>query len=191
MSKKKLKTAAIYVRVSTDAQAEEGYSVEAQKEQLAAYCISKEISVLDAFAQFIQENGRLPTRGDFDDALPSRPTIKKIFNMSLVEFEQHYFPEHYKGTNKNSHYWWFTEKDFLDCFLDNYNTIRGGLYVKYADYDLYRKPGTPAIRLIIEKLGCNSYNELIQKTGVKKRRESFNIKSNKRTIDISQEDVIV
>lgn len=43
MSKKKLKTAAIYVRVSTDAQAEEGYSVEAQKEQLAAYCISKEI----------------------------------------------------------------------------------------------------------------------------------------------------
>lgn len=43
MSKKKLKTAAIYVRVSTDAQAEEGYSVEAQKEQLAAYCISKGI----------------------------------------------------------------------------------------------------------------------------------------------------
>lgn len=148
-------------------------------------------SVLDAFAQFIQENGRLPTRGDFDDALPSRPTIKKIFNMSLAEFEQHYFPEHFKGINKNSHYCWFTEKDFLDCFLDNYNTIRGGLYVKYADYDLYRKPGTPAIRLIIEKLGCNSYNELLQKTGVKKQRESFNIKSNKRTIDISQEDVIV
>ena len=148
-------------------------------------------SVLDAFAQFIQDYGRLPTRGDFDETLPSRPTIKKIFNMSLVEFEQHYFPEHYKGTNKNSHYWWFTEKDFLDCFLDNYNTIRGGLYVKYADYDLYRKPGTPAIRLIIEKLGCNSYNELLQKTGVKKQRESFNIKSNKQTINISQEDVIV
>ncbi len=53
-------------------------------------------SVLDAFAQFIQENSRLPTRGDFDETLPSRPTIKKIFNMSLVEFEQHYFPEYYK-----------------------------------------------------------------------------------------------
>ncbi len=35
--------AAIYIRVSTDAQAEEGYSIDAQKEQLAAYCISKGI----------------------------------------------------------------------------------------------------------------------------------------------------
>ncbi len=37
------KTAAIYIRVSTDFQAEEGYSIEAQKEQLSAYCISKGI----------------------------------------------------------------------------------------------------------------------------------------------------
>ena len=32
---------AIYIRVSTDSQAEEGYSIDAQKEQLAAYCIAK------------------------------------------------------------------------------------------------------------------------------------------------------
>lgn len=37
------KRAAIYIRVSTDAQFEEGYSVEAQKEQLTAYCVSKKI----------------------------------------------------------------------------------------------------------------------------------------------------
>ena len=37
------KVAAIYIRVSTDAQAEEGYSIDAQKEQLSAYCISKNI----------------------------------------------------------------------------------------------------------------------------------------------------
>ena len=42
MSRNK-KIAAIYIRVSTDAQAEEGYSIDAQKEQLAAYCISKGI----------------------------------------------------------------------------------------------------------------------------------------------------
>ena len=35
--------AAIYIRVSTDAQFEEGYSVDAQKEQLTAYCVSKGI----------------------------------------------------------------------------------------------------------------------------------------------------
>ena len=35
------KKAALYVRVSTDAQAEEGYSVEAQKEKLRAQCVVK------------------------------------------------------------------------------------------------------------------------------------------------------
>lgn len=33
--------AALYIRVSTDAQYEEGYSVDAQKEMLAAYCVTK------------------------------------------------------------------------------------------------------------------------------------------------------
>ena len=35
------KKVALYIRVSTDAQFEEGYSVDAQKEMLSAYCISK------------------------------------------------------------------------------------------------------------------------------------------------------
>ena len=35
------KKAALYIRVSTDAQFEEGYSVDAQKEMLAAYCTSR------------------------------------------------------------------------------------------------------------------------------------------------------
>ncbi len=38
-----IKKAALYIRVSTDAQAEEGYSIDAQKEMLAAYCTSKGI----------------------------------------------------------------------------------------------------------------------------------------------------
>lgn len=43
------KKAAIYVRVSTDAQAEEGYSIDAQKEQLSAYCVSKRIRNFDFY----------------------------------------------------------------------------------------------------------------------------------------------
>ena len=35
------KKVALYIRVSTDAQFEEGYSVDAQKEMLAAYCTTK------------------------------------------------------------------------------------------------------------------------------------------------------
>ncbi len=40
---KEMKHAALYERVSTDAQFEEGYSIDAQKKQLEAYCISKGI----------------------------------------------------------------------------------------------------------------------------------------------------
>ncbi len=40
---KALKKAALYIRVSTESQAEEGYSIEAQKKLLSAWCISKEI----------------------------------------------------------------------------------------------------------------------------------------------------
>lgn len=43
------KIAAIYIRVSTDYQAEEGYSIDAQKEQLSAYCISKGIKHYDFY----------------------------------------------------------------------------------------------------------------------------------------------
>jgi site-specific DNA recombinase len=41
--------AAIYIRVSTDAQREEGYSIDAQKEMLTAYCISKGIKNYDFY----------------------------------------------------------------------------------------------------------------------------------------------
>ena len=44
-----MKKAAIYIRVSTDAQFEEGYSVDVQKEQLTAYCISKGIKSYDYY----------------------------------------------------------------------------------------------------------------------------------------------
>jgi len=44
-----MKKAAIYIRVSTDAQMEEGYSVDAQKEMLEAHCISKGIKEYDFY----------------------------------------------------------------------------------------------------------------------------------------------
>ena len=49
MTKEKQKRAAIYIRVSTDFQAEEGYSIDAQKEQLTAYCVSKGIKNYDYY----------------------------------------------------------------------------------------------------------------------------------------------
>ena len=45
----KQRKAAIYIRVSTDAQREEGYSIEAQTEMLTAYCVSKGIKNYDYY----------------------------------------------------------------------------------------------------------------------------------------------
>ena len=44
-----MKKAALYIRVSTDAQREEGYSIEAQKEMLSAFCVTKNIKNYEFF----------------------------------------------------------------------------------------------------------------------------------------------
>lgn len=61
------KFAAIYIRVSTDAQFEEGYSVEAQKEMLEAYCVSKKI-----------KNYRFYIDGGFSGSNINRPALQEL-----------------------------------------------------------------------------------------------------------------
>lgn len=61
--------AAIYIRVSTDAQFEEGYSVDAQKEQLTAYCISKGIKEYDYYID-----------GGWTGSNMERPELERLIN---------------------------------------------------------------------------------------------------------------
>lgn len=61
------KKAAIYIRVSTDAQREEGYSIDAQKEALTAYCISKQISNYEYYID-----------GGFTGSNLNRPEIQRM-----------------------------------------------------------------------------------------------------------------
>jgi site-specific DNA recombinase len=61
------KRAALYVRVSTDAQREEGYSIDAQKEMLEAYCKSKLISDYDFYVD-----------GGFSGSSVDRPEIQRL-----------------------------------------------------------------------------------------------------------------
>ena len=68
MSKNK-KIAAIYIRVSTDAQAEEGYSIDAQKEQLAAYCVSKGIKNYEFYID-----------GGWSGSNIERPEMQRLIN---------------------------------------------------------------------------------------------------------------
>lgn len=61
------KLAALYVRVSTDAQREEGYSIEAQQEMLIAYCISRGI-----------KDYRLYVDGGFSGSNIERPEMTRL-----------------------------------------------------------------------------------------------------------------
>ena len=67
MSRNK-KIAAIYIRVSTDAQTE-GYSIDAQKEQLAAYCISKGIKNYEFYID-----------GGWSGSNIERPEMQRLIN---------------------------------------------------------------------------------------------------------------
>lgn len=63
------KNAAIYVRVSTDAQFEEGYSIDAQKEMISAYCTSKGI-----------KNYKYYVDGGYSGSNLERPALKTMIS---------------------------------------------------------------------------------------------------------------
>jgi site-specific DNA recombinase len=65
----KEKKAAIYIRVSTDAQRDEGYSIDAQKEMLTAYCVSKAIKSYDYYID-----------GGYTGSNIDRPELKRLIN---------------------------------------------------------------------------------------------------------------
>ncbi len=62
-----MKKAALYIRVSTDAQFEEGYSVEAQKEMLEGWCKSREIRAYEFYID-----------GGFTGSNIDRPQMRRL-----------------------------------------------------------------------------------------------------------------
>ena len=63
------KRAAIYIRVSTDAQREEGYSIDAQKEMLTAYCVSKGLKEYEYYID-----------GGFSGSNIDRPEMRRLID---------------------------------------------------------------------------------------------------------------
>lgn len=66
---KKTRTTALYIRVSTDAQYEEGYSVDAQKQKLEQYCKLKDITNYEFFID-----------GGWSGSNIERPEMKKLIS---------------------------------------------------------------------------------------------------------------
>lgn len=63
------KKAALYIRVSTDAQREEGYSIEAQLQMLEAYCVSREIQRYESYID-----------GGFSGSNIERPRLSELID---------------------------------------------------------------------------------------------------------------
>lgn len=138
-----------------------------------------EKNILDSFEQFILDYNRLPKKCDLCGKLPSIKAIERIFGISsLLKFEQKYFPEFYIGYTRESPYWFYTDQEIKECFIYNYNLINNGRYVKYNEYNLYKTPGTPSIQVIIKRMKCSSYSDLIEKTGITKRKHNLSVNSN-------------
>ena len=64
----KHKHAALYIRVSTQEQAKEGYSIEAQTERLTAYCKAKSWAIYDVY-----------TDAGFSGSNTQRPALQRLF----------------------------------------------------------------------------------------------------------------
>ena len=63
------KKTALYIRVSTEAQREEGYSIEAQTEMLKGYCISKNVTEYELYID-----------GGFTGANIERPEMRRLIS---------------------------------------------------------------------------------------------------------------
>ena len=93
------KKAAIYIRVSTDAQREEGYSIDAQKEMLTAHCISKNIKNYEYYIDggFTGSNIERPELqrliGDIKKGLISAVFVYKLDRLSRSQKDTLYLIE--------------------------------------------------------------------------------------------------
>ncbi|MCL2754366.1 MAG: recombinase family protein [Oscillospiraceae bacterium] len=93
------KIAAIYIRVSTDAQREEGYSIDAQKEALAAYCVAKGIKNYDFYIDggFTGSNIERPEMqrliGDIKNGLIDCVLVYKLDRLSRSQKDTLYLIE--------------------------------------------------------------------------------------------------
>ncbi len=93
------KYAAIYIRVSTDAQREEGYSIDAQKEMLTAHCVSKGIKKYKYYIDggFTGSNINRPELkrliGDINDGLISCVLVYKLDRLSRSQKDTLYLIE--------------------------------------------------------------------------------------------------
>lgn len=127
---------------------------------------SKE-AIFDACNQFIEENGKI-TLNDFKKAeLPSHPTIRNRFGMTLAEFCNEYYPDRMQAFIK-SPYQNMSRQELTDIFKCEFNRIHP---TSRKDYDKRRDKKTPCSTTIMARLNITKWLILLDQCNVIKQQK--------------------
>lgn len=117
-----------------------------------------EAAIFDACDQFILDNKRQIRLIDFDRAgLPSHPTIKNRFKMSVKEFRDKYYPLSHESKN-NSPYGVYTNEQIKDIFIKEYTAI---CPASGCDYNSRRSKSLPSWVTVAKRFGVSTWTQLI------------------------------
>ena len=123
-------------------------------------------AIFDACDQFILDKGRLPRLRDFNRAgLPSHPTVKNRFGLSLRQFLDRYYPPA-TGIPTRSPYGGRPASHWLDIFQREYRSL---LPKSAAAYNAQRPKGTPSWATLAKMLGLKTWRELLTYCGFSPR----------------------
>lgn len=117
-------------------------------------------SILDAIEDYICEHGCLPRPKDMGSGLglPSHMTVRKFFGMTVMEFEETYFPD-YVHRCASSVYHRHDREYWLNNFKRQYERMgRPTMEV----YQKEREAGTPCAAHIKKLAGAKTWGELVQ-----------------------------
>ena len=119
-----------------------------------------EAAIFDACDQFIEDHRRPIVLNDFQSRmLPTHPTVKNRFGMTLKEFRDTYYPLPQKQqvlTKEAKKLVREFRKEFLRC----------GARTR-EDYDRLRDKKAPCSATILKKLGISSWSELMSQSKIK------------------------
>lgn len=122
-------------------------------------------AIFDACDQFIEDNGRPLILNDFvSKDLPSHPTIKNRFGITLKEFRDLYYPLPKKKARR--------PENIIEEFRKEY--LRCGAKTR-QEYNKLRNKSLPCATTVIRLSGIDSWAELMTRAGIhqdKKTRES-------------------
>ena len=115
--------------------------------------------IFDAFNQYINEHGYLPSKSEIDKelSLPSYSMVKYKFKMPLKEFYNKYYSK-YTNLCQSSIYNKRPVSYWIEDFKNQYKNLN---YPTMKNYDKNRKPNTPCAQHLIKLTNSKTWNNML------------------------------